>query len=145
MKLDKIIEEIQKDVLDENVVELDKVSLQIPKLHSKWKFILVNERQRYNQIESEYHQLYKLKWEYYTGKLSQQELDTLGWEPFHLRILRTDIDIYLKSDSDLIKKKSLLELQTVKIDLIDSFIKEIMQRQWTVKNAVEWRKFMSGE
>lgn len=145
MKLDSIIEEIQKDLLKEDEINLDKVSLQIPKLHYKWKSLLVHEKKMYLQLENDYNTLLKLKWEYYTGKISPEDLKTRGWEPFHLKILRQDIDLYLKSDSDLIKLKSLLENQSIKIDYIDSFIKEIMQRQWTIKNAIEYRKFMSGD
>ena len=38
---------------------------------------------------------------YYTGKLSLEELDELNWEPFELKILKTDLDKFLDADDEL--------------------------------------------
>ena len=37
---------------------------------------------------NEYNRLYRLKWEYYTGKIDQETLDKKGWEPFQHNILK---------------------------------------------------------
>jgi hypothetical protein len=88
--------------------------------------------------------LRKQKWEYYNGKMSQQELATLGWEPFGHRILKQDLDIYLESDTDIIKHESKIDLQKAKVEYLDSILKGINNRNWVIRNAIEWRKFMSG-
>ena len=41
-------------------------------------------------------------WEYYTGKLSEEDLEKLKLEPFPFT-LKSDINIYLESDKDIIK------------------------------------------
>ena len=45
--------------------------------------------------------LLRKKWEYYTGKMDSETLESLGWEPFQLNILKADIDKYLDSDKEL--------------------------------------------
>jgi hypothetical protein len=64
--------------------------------------------------------------------------------PFNLKILKTDIDKYMESDDELVKLKSKVEyIQTV-IDFLDSTIKQISNRGFQIKNAIDWRKFTSG-
>ena len=80
-------------------------------------------------------------WEYYTGKAPQQ---VYAEKPFNLKILKTDIDKYMESDDELVKLKSKVEyIQTV-IDFLDSTIKQISNRGFQIKNAIDWRKFTSG-
>jgi hypothetical protein len=35
-------------------------------------------------------------------------------------------------------------MQKQKVDYLDSILKGINNRQWVIRNAIEWRKFMSG-
>jgi len=88
--------------------------------------------------------LRRSKWEYYTGKISEEDLEEKGWEPFNLKILKSDIDMYLDSDNDMILMKQKITYQEEKVFYLESIIKEISQRNWEIRNAIEWRKFVSG-
>jgi hypothetical protein len=113
-------------------------------LHGKYLNIYHDETLVLRKLDADYNLLLKKKWEYYSGKLSQQELDQLGWEPFGHRILRQDMDTYMDADEGLIKIRSKMDLQKAKVEYLDSIIKGINNRQWVIRNAIEWRKFMSG-
>ena len=124
--------------------ELDIESLRTPQLHNKYLNFYHDEKLILVKQEEEYKKLYRLKWEYYTGKLDQESLDTLNWEPFQLNILKADIDKYLNADEDLSLIRMRLSYTKEKVDYLESIIKIISNRQWNIRSAIDWRKFVNG-
>ena len=124
--------------------ELGDESLRIPVLHGKFLNIFHDESLVLRKLEADWRTLRKQKWEYYNGKLSQDELKALGWEPFAHRVLRQDMDIYMDADPDISRLASKIDLQKAKVDYLDSVLKAINNRQWMIRNAIEWKKFLSG-
>jgi hypothetical protein len=143
MNIEEIKQLVEKE-LGMDPTELGDESIRIPKLHAKFLNIFHDESLTLRKYESEYRLLRKRKWEYYNGKMSQEELKELGWEPFAHRILRQDMDIYMDADPDISKLSAKMELQKAKVDYLDATIKSINNRQWVIRNAIEWKKFMSG-
>ena len=142
------IRDIQKLVAEDMPIddtELDIESMNIPQLHSKYLNIYMDEKLVLQKLNSDYHRLKKVKWEYYTGKLDQEQLDDYGWEPFQLKILKQDIDLYMDSDEDLQKILNRVAYQKEKVNYLDSVLKSINNRQWNIKGAIEWRKFINGQ
>tara|TARA_R100001082_G_scaffold104482_1_gene75861 strand:- start:503 stop:937 length:435 start_codon:yes stop_codon:yes gene_type:complete len=142
------ISEIQKLVAEDMPIddtELDVESMTIPQLHSKYLNIYMDEKLLLQKINSDYYRLKKMKWEYYTGKLDQEQLDEYGWEPFQLKILKQDIDLYMDSDEDLQKLLNRVAYQKEKINYLDAILKSINNRQWNIRNAIEWRRFINGQ
>ena len=87
---------------DIDQTEPGKELLKIPKLHNKYLTILTKHKMAAKKANFDYLRMRKVKWEYYTGKLSREELEQYGWEPFQFT-LKSDITTYLESDTDLIK------------------------------------------
>ena len=114
--------------------QLDIESLRIPQLHGKYLNFLTNEKIL----------LQKLKWEYYNGKMSQEDLEERNWEQFDLKILKQDIPIYIDADEDLIKFKSKVVLLEEKVSYLESILKMILNRQFHIRDAIAWRKFING-
>jgi hypothetical protein len=85
------------------------------------------------------------KWEYYTGKMSEDQMRSRGWEPFALKILRNDLDIYLNSDADIMKSRQRVLFQKEKISLLEEIVRELNNRHWKIRNAIEWRRFVNGQ
>jgi hypothetical protein len=94
-----------------------------------------------SRAETEYSVMKKDKWEYYTGKA---DASVYAQKPFDLKILRTDIDKYLDSDEDLQKQKQKVDYLSTTVDFLDRTIRQIGNRGFTIKNAIDWRKFTSG-
>ena len=134
---------VEKDLKIDST-ELDLASLRIPQLHNKYLNIFHDERLILKKMKIDFKELSRQKWEYYTGKMDQDTLDDLNWEPFPLKILKTDIDRYLDSDKALSTEKSKIDYQEEKVQYLESVLKNITNLQWNIKNAIEWRKFLNG-
>ena len=65
-------------------------------------------------------------------------------KPFDLKILKQDVDKYIESDEAYIQAKQKMDYLSTVIDFLDRTIKQIGGRDWTIRNAIEWRKFTSG-
>ena len=140
MDLEQLQDLAEKD-LKINDTELDLESLKTPQLHNKYLKHLNKFKLLLSKSQIDYYTLRKEKWEYYTGKAPQQ---VYAEKPFNLKILKTDIDKYMDADPELVKFKSKVEyIQTV-IDFLDRTIKQISNRGFQIKNAIDWRKFTSG-
>jgi hypothetical protein len=143
MKIDELRSHAEKDLSFDNT-ELDRESLRIPQLHNKYLNFLSDERLVLKGFQMEYDKLCRLKWEYYTGKMDSQQLAEHGWQPFMLRILKQDVDLYMNSDDDILAVKAKIERQKEKVDYLESILKGIMNRHWQIRSAIDWRKFTSG-
>ena len=141
------IESIKKMVAEDMKIDdlnLDLESLKTPQLHGKYLNILHDESLVLHKATIEQKELRRLKWEYYLGKLDQETLNEKGWQPFGLKILRTDIDVYLDSDKDLLRMEARVHYLKEKVKYIESVLQSIGRRGWDIKSAIEWKKFMSG-
>lgn len=140
MKLEEIMElmdvdsEIRKDQLDEE-------SLRIPKLHSKWLKIFSSEKRITNQLKTQLVQLTKEKDEYYGGKASAEVYKE---KPFHLKLLKGDIPKYIQADPDVIRLAAAIDVQEEKVYVIQEYIKQINQRGYAIKAALDFMKWTSG-
>ena len=124
-----------------NETELDLESLKTPQLHNKYMKHYTKFKLMLTKAETDYRQLKKEKGEYYTGK---SDASVYAEKPFDLKILRTDVDKYIESDEDLIKGKQKIEYLTTVVDYLDRTIRQISNRTFTIKNAIDWRRFTSG-
>lgn len=143
MKLEDIRSMVETD-LKLNETELDTESMRIPQIHGKYLNILFDERLMLKRHEADYSVMKRLKWEYYGGKMDQEQLDELGWEQFDLKILRQDLDKYLASDTDLVNISMKVAYQKEKVSYLDSIVKAVASLQWNIRNAIEWKKFIHG-
>lgn len=143
MKLEEIQQLWEKDCeIDRS--ELGEESLKIAQLHSKYFKLFSAERLLLKKLEKEIKELHKTKFEYYNGILSHDELKQNGWEPFSLKVLKSDLHIYLDSDKDVCNAQLKLDYQKEKIDYLESIIKALNNRNFQIKNAIDWAKFMNG-
>jgi len=94
-----------------------------------------------SRAESELHIVKRNKWEYYTGKADPSIYQA---KPFNLKILRQDVDKYIDSDEEVIKAKQKVDYLNVVVDFLDRSIRQISNRTFTIKNAIDWKKFTSG-
>ena len=143
MTLDELKKMVSEDMIIDDT-ELDLESLKTPQLHNKYLNLYTDEKLKLSKVQSEVKALIRVKWEYYTGKLDEDQLKELGWEPFQYKILKNDIDKYLESDSDLIELNHRMVFQEEKVKYLDAIVKSFNSRQWNIRNAIEWRKFVSG-
>ena len=140
MDLEQLQQLVDKD-LKINYTELDLESLKTPQLHNQYMKHLTKFKLMLSRSESEYNILKRNKWEYYTGK---SDASVYAEKPFDLKILRTDIDKYLEADDELQKAKQKIDYLSTTVDFLDRTVRQISNRTFTIKNAIDWRKFTSG-
>lgn len=143
MKLSDIQTEWESDCKVDRT-ELGEESLRIPQLHSKYFKIFSQERMRLKEMKREYNTLFRVKYEYYTGTLSEEDLKDNNWEPWPLRVLKNDLPIYFNADVDLVQCQKNTDLQEEKVDFIESIIKSLSTRGYQIKAAIDWVKFTNG-
>ena len=143
MNLNELRAMVSQDMVMDDT-ELDIESLRTPQLHNKYLNMYHDEKLRFTKKEEELKSLVRKKWEYYTGKIDSETLEALGWEPFQLNILKADIDKYLDSDTDLSILRMEVSFCKEKVSYLESVIKIMNNRQWNIRSAIEWRKFING-
>lgn len=114
-------------------------------LHNKYYKVYLDERAKIRTLNQQYKQLYKLKFEYYTGILDQETLQEKQWKPFSLRVLKTEVPMYLDSDSEMNDLKARIDLQQDKIEYLESIIKLINNRNFQIKNVIDYLRFTNGQ
>lgn len=144
MNIDALMEIWEKDSQydDDN---LDRESLNSPKLHSKYLKIHINFKMKLSALEMEYKNLRQKKFRYYRGEMTKSELQENGWDQWQgVKPLKSDMEEFLEGDSDLNAIR--LKMQYIKnmIDALDSIMNQIKSRDWQIRNAIEWKKFIAG-
>lgn len=141
-QIDDLLEMWRQDC-DIDKTEPDRELLNIPKLHSKYLNILSQHRMLSKQAEFKYNKMKKLKWEYYTGKLDDDQLKEYGWEPFPY-ILKSDLSTYLESDEDLNKHVASKAVHDEIVELCTTILKELNSRTFQLRDFISWQKFIQG-
>ena len=66
-------------------------------------------------------------------------------DPFDLKVLKADVHIYLNADAELQKLGQRQEYLKVVVVYIERVLREINNRNWNIRNTIEWKKFLHGE
>jgi hypothetical protein len=140
MDLEQLQLEADKD-LKINDTELDLESLKTPQLHNKYMKHYTKFKLLLTRTEDELRTIKRDKWEYYTGKADPSVYQA---KPFDLKIMRTDIDKYLEADVDIQKLSQKVAYLITVVDFLDRTLRVVVNRTYTIKNAIEWRRFTSG-
>jgi hypothetical protein len=144
VNIDVLMDEWSKDS-SIDLTEPSKELQKIPSLHSKYLRIMTHHNLVVKKMMSEYQELRRVKFSYYSGDLNNPEdLQKYGYEPMTKKILRADISVYLDSDKELnniLLKKSLHEEIT---DFCKSVLKELNNRTFQVRSIIDWEKYVGG-
>ena len=140
MNLDELKMQVQKDLrIDDE--HLDTESLKNQEIKAKY----LDHKSRYELLlfkaKGDYKRLYREKWEYYGGKADAK---IYASKPFDLKVLKTDLSVYITSDEDIINAENKIGYLETVVDYIKGVIKSVDNRGWDIKNAIEWKKFEAG-
>ncbi len=95
-----------------------------------------------------YQMMRKDKWLWFNGKMDESRVKELGWsdDPFDgLKILKNDMDVFYNSDQDLTKLRAQIDYLQETVEYVKRCMDNITWRHQTIKNTIEWRKFMAGQ
>ena len=124
--------------------ELAQESVKIPQLHNKYLILYSNEKLRFKELRFLFTGLIKRKRDYYSGRMTEEELEAADWEPFRIKLLKADVQEYIDADENVIESKKLLALQEEKVNYLESVVKGLSTRGYLIKNAIDWKRFTEG-
>ena len=138
MDLESIQRMWEKDsVIDE--VMLDEASLKIPQLHAKYLTILNDFKLLKTKAEFELKNIKHKRWLYYSGKEVPEDE-----EPFHHKIMKSDIPNWVAVDEKVSRTETKIEYYDTVIYTLSEILKQINNRNFMIKSAIEWRRFTNG-
>ena len=141
MNLDELKKEAYKDLPITDHEHLDQESFRNQEIKSRW----LDYKSRFELLlvknNGEYQKLYRAKWEYYGGKADAKVYVA---KPFDLKVLKTDLTMYITSDDEVIELGAKIEYLKTVIKFTEGVIKSIDNRGWDVSHAIAWKKFEAG-
>ena len=140
MTLDELQAKAEKDLKIDDT-ELDLESLKTPQLHSQYLKTYSTYALMLKKAEGDYSKLHIKKWLFYTGKAEPEEYKEKN---FDLKVLRQDVDKFIDSDDEIIKQRQKIEYLKQICHYCESTLKQINNRTFQIKNAIEWKKFTMG-
>ena len=144
MNIEQLQEMWEADAeIDDNY--LGEQSTATPKLHAKYVKMLVQVKLKHTKLQSDYNLSRKNKFRYYRGELSRDELKEHGLEQWQgIKPLKNEMDEFLSGDEDLNTLEVKIKYLETMIYLLESILQQIKARDWQIKTAVEWKKFLAG-
>lgn len=140
MRIEEYIDVWQTDSKIDGT-ELGTESIKIPSIHSKWLRFLTKERQKLKSLHIKKQQLSRQLSDYYAGDLNNpDDLKVIAREPFMKKVLRSDLPSYIDADTSMIDLNLKIVYQQEVVDVLDEILKSINNRNWIIRNAVEWHK-----
>lgn len=143
MTLDDI-QSLWSDDCDVQRDDLGGEAVKIASLHSKYFKIFSSERLKLKKMEADHNELRLLRFQYFNGTLDYEELKSFGWDPNPLKILKSDIQIFMEGDAVMIESNLKLALQKEKVDFLDQIIRSLNNRGYNIRAAIDWYKFTIG-
>ena len=119
-------------------------SARIPVLHAKYYKLYHRAALRATKLRYQLKELERLKFEYYNGSISEEDLKERGWRPNPQRILKGDISRYIESDKDIIELSLKIEYQSSIAKFLEDIVRNINFRRGTINDMITMIKFQSG-
>jgi len=123
--------------------DLAQVALDIPFCHNKYLNHYTDISQIKTSLEFEFRKLVRDKREYYGG---ESDAKVYAEKPFGGRISTQDkMKVYVESDDEVINLEAKIRYLDQMLHWLDQVMKQISNRGFQVKSAIEWEKFINGQ
>jgi hypothetical protein len=142
MNLEELISAWEKDA-PVNETEPSREIIRIPSLHSKYAAQAVKHSLALKAKKTTYDKLRKIKYEYYSGKMSEEELAKRGWEAFRF-VLKGDMEVYMSSDPDLQEIKAKIYMHEEATNFCGFVLKELGNRTFELRAYMDWETKVGG-
>ena len=117
-------------------------STKIPQLHMKYMEYHSTFSLMKKERELEMKRLVKEKWLYYKGKAPSAVYKEM---PFDFKLTtKEEISMFIEADEDICKLQYKIDYIEQVLLYLDSILRMINNRNFQIKNAIEWEKFKNG-
>ena len=139
------LEKIQGMWEKDSIIDPDNLhteSLNTPLLHAKYHDMFNNILLLKKKAEQQKRNIRHQKYEYYTGKADP---DVYVENPFPKKIRDKDtLQKYMDADESLSQSSLKVEYYDVMLNYLQDILKMIHNRNYQIKNAIDFQKFSSG-
>ncbi|WLW37065.1 single stranded DNA-binding protein [Synechococcus phage S-MS29] len=131
----------KKDSVIDNDLYCEE-STKVPQLHMKYMEFFNTYSLMKRERELDYSKLVKEKWLYYKGKAPSSVYKEV---PFDLKLTtKEEITMFIDADEDIRKLQYKIAYIDQTLAFLESVLRQINNRTYQIKNAIEWEKFKSG-
>ena len=117
-------------------------SLKIPVLHAKYHELFNNTLLLRKKAEQQRKNIRHERYEYFSGKADPE---VYVENPFPKKIRdKETMQKYLDADEKLSQINLKIDYYETQLNYIESILKQISNRTYQIKNAIEWSKFIAG-
>ena len=117
-------------------------STKIPQLHMKYMEFHNTFSLMKKEKELDMKRLIKEKWLYYKGKAPSSVYKEM---PFEFKLTtKEEINMFIESDDDIMKLQYRIDYIEQTLLYLDSVLRMINNRNFQIKNAIDWEKFKNG-
>ncbi len=121
---------------------LHEESIKIPSLHAKYHELYNTITLLYKKAEQQKRNIRHQKYEYFSGKADPE---VYLENPFPKKIRDKDtMQKYLDTDEKVSEVSLKVEYYVVMLNYIESILKQLSNRTYQIKNAIEWHRFQAG-
>jgi len=133
---DMIIQDSEMDIsmLDHHSLDTAKLQAKYFKLYS----MLVGE---YKNMEYQLKVLKHDKLRYYKGEAGAEVYKE---KPLHVEILKSQAPAYVEADEDVMELQKKIDILDIKLELVKDMKNSLSQRNWVIRNTIEFLKFRNG-
>lgn len=122
--------------------DLGNLALNIPYLHNKYLNYYSDLSEQKMSLEFKLRFVLKKKREYYSGEADAKEY---AEKPFGASIKTAEkMKTYLEADEDIIALEGTIKYIEVIMNYLDGVMKQISNRGFQIKSAIDWEKFING-
>lgn len=139
------LEQFQEMWKKDSVIDGDlycEASIKIPQLHMKYMEYHNTFSLMKKEREIEMKRLIKNKWIYYKGKAPSSVYKEM---PFDFKLTtKEEVGMFIDADDDVSKLQFKIDYIEQVLLYLDSILRMINNRNFQIKNAIEWEKFKNG-
>lgn len=132
------LEELKQELEDKLVIHYDELELCLREnslYHGKFINILADHRVESKVLDIRLSKLKRIKWFYYSGRSD---------EAYEYVLDKSDIKLVMDTDEDILRVRSQMEINDIKIKMLEDACKAFVGRGFNLKSAVEMRKIELG-
>ena len=139
------LEQLQEQWKKDSVIDTDlycEESTKIPQLHMRYMEYYTTFALMKKEREGEMKGLVKEKWIYYKGKAPSSVYKEI---PFDLKLTdKKELEMFIGADEEVRKLQYKIDYIDQVLYFLDSVLRMINNRNFQIKNAIDWEKFKNG-
>tara|TARA_A100001201_G_scaffold72791_1_gene66312 strand:+ start:752 stop:1180 length:429 start_codon:yes stop_codon:yes gene_type:complete len=139
------LDDIQKMWTRDSEIDRDDLaneSLKTSQLHAKYYEVYNTTLLLREKAKETYDRVYLDRYNYYTGKADPEVYEK---EPFPYKVREKEaLNRYMSADERVSKTDLKIRYYDTMLKYLEEIIKSISNRNYAIKNAIDWMKFQAG-